>query len=142
MPTYKRIMDHEATLKVGDITAIHDEGVSSCSCQGYKTNFKETLQQIISTPALEELFEYLSLEQQVTLFNHLKSRDPKLYSKLDSDKRTILVRVTGKNFLAAQFSRFSISSLIYGKLEKCCEKRMRENEKRQNKIKKSKFYDN
>ena len=94
LPTYKAVMEHEKTLQVGEITPIH-QGETSCECQGYATSFMDTLQRICATPELYAMFEFMAEDQQSRLFASLKAKDAKLYQKLDSSKKTILVRVTG-----------------------------------------------
>ena len=48
MSFYKDIMKYEETIEVGIIEAFHgDDYTGYCICQGYKTDFKETLQMTV-----------------------------------------------------------------------------------------------
>ena len=100
VPDYKKVMDYESKIDVGEIKPIHDP-VSECNCMGYQTSLKETLQSIISTPQLFSMFTFMDLEKQKELFQYLKEKDPVLYNYLDAQNQTILLRVTGDNFRAA-----------------------------------------
>ena len=93
LPEYKKVMAFEAQLDVGLITKIHED--PSCSCLGFKTDFMDTLQRIVDTPDLFNLFEFWSAEQQSKAIEYLKSRDPDLYRNLNLERRSIVVRVTG-----------------------------------------------
>ena len=114
LPTYKKVMEFEATLKVGTIEKIHDNG--DCGCMGYRTDLSETLQMVVSTPALFNLCSFFPSEKQERLFNFLKGIDSDLYGKLDPRKKSLFLRVTGDNFrgaarLPTEQTSFSILNL-------------------------------
>ena len=92
LPSWKDVMAYESKLNVGPVEAIH---VSSCECLGFKTELKDTLQRIVSTPLLFDLFEFMPEEKQSSLFTFLKERNEELYGKLDKRNRTLFLRITG-----------------------------------------------
>ena len=59
------------------------------------TELKDTLQRICSTNELFALFDFWTTQRQNKVFQYLKQKDPKLYSDLDANRRSILVRATG-----------------------------------------------
>jgi len=99
IPPYDQLQKYCNDLDVGRIHSFnHGE---SCGCMGFHTSVTETLQFIIGNNKLYEQFNFLSKEKRVKCFDYLKSKDPELYSKLDSKCRTILLRSTGDNFRAS-----------------------------------------
>ena len=97
LPDYHKVVEHLNGKDVGNIK----ESQCACidSCYGISTDLVETLQLIINHKANN--FEYPSVEQQEFLFKFLKEHDPKTYSSLDDQKRTLFLRQTGDNFRAA-----------------------------------------
>ena len=92
LPSWKDVMAYESKINVGPVEGIH---VSSCECLGFKTELKDTLQRIVSTPLLFDLFEFMPEEKQSSLFTFLKERNEELYGKLDKRNKTLFLRITG-----------------------------------------------
>ena len=68
---------------------------TDCPCLGVATELKDTLQRMCSTNELFALFDFWTTQRQIKVFQYLKQKDPKLYSDLDANRRSILVRATG-----------------------------------------------
>ena len=99
IPSYDALRNYCTSIDVGRITAIH-HGTTDCKCMGYKSDLKETLQQIVSTEILFKCFTFLTVENQTKLADFLKSKEPNLYHNFNAEKRTIFIRDTGDNFRA------------------------------------------
>ena len=92
LPSWKEVMVYESKVKVGPVKPIH---TSPCECIGFKTELADTLQRVISTPLLFNLFEFMSEEKQAKLFTFLKQRNGELYGNLDEKRKTLFLRITG-----------------------------------------------
>ena len=101
LPTYEKVRDYFNSLDIGIIKRISHKESSSCHCMGVKTEFQDTMQQIVCTEILFSQFKFPSTEQQMKLFEYLQAKDIDLYKNFDPLKRTIFIRSTGDNFRAA-----------------------------------------
>ena len=95
LPPYKKVMDYEKTLDVGEISPIHDAR-NSCLCKGFSTNFHSTLQKVCDTVPLFRMFSFIPTDKQLELFQYLKSKSPATFGNLQNNRRTIIVRTTGR----------------------------------------------
>ena len=66
LPPYKKVMDYEKTLDVGEISPIHDAR-NSCLCKGFSTNFHSTLQKVCDTVPLFRMFSFIPTDKQLKL---------------------------------------------------------------------------
>ena len=98
LPSWKKVMDYEKKVKVGEIKSIH---TSTCDCGGFQTEFGDTLQRVVSNPLFMEMFEHMDQGKQTKLFKFLKERNGELYGKLDEKRKTLFLRVTGEFQISA-----------------------------------------
>ena len=87
-------MEFEKKLDIGSITAIHLPN-PDCPCMGYQVNVRDTIERILNTKELKDLFVWQDPVRHAGMIRFLKSKDPGLYQNLDEERQTILIRATG-----------------------------------------------
>ena len=108
IPSYQDWRNYCKSINVGSIEPLHGCTVT------------ETLQKIVSTPALWNKATFLTKEKLLKLETFLKQKNSLLYQQFNSACRTLIIRDTGDNFRGASrypteqtsFSILNIPELI------------------------------
>ena len=58
---------------------------------GATTDLTDTVQRVVDTKELFDLFQFSPLQEQLKLFRYLQAKDSELCKNLDSIKRTIFL---------------------------------------------------